>query len=1123
MEHSERFAGSRLPGGGLGKWAAIERLEDRLLLSTVTWIGGAGAWSNPLNWSGSALPGANDTAVVNNGATVTVDQTVDVLDLIVTNGSVSDGAGQTIRVARDLEVSGTGNLASAGTLVFDGGGHSVLTLSAPASFQDVELAKTDNRMNLTVNGTMAIGGDLLVTGISTVYGGVLDVAGDVTTNDGSVSGSAQVLLDGMHQIYGSGELPVLNVAAGTTTVAGSIGVVSALVGGTLDASAGGIRVMADLTVLSGGSYAGDLTFDGGGHSVATIDPAATLAVGDVTLAKTDNRMYLTLHGTLPVAGDLIVAEVAAMYGDTMVVAGDVVTTDATVHGTMAILLNGTHAISGGGALPSVEIDGGTTTVTGDVDVQNLTIKSGTFVAPAGRLGITSDFTRTGGTFDPNGGTVAFDGGDHSEVTIGGTALNHLALEKTDYRMELKVNDSFLDVNGSLTITEISRIRGTVKVAGDVTTSDTTVAGGLIIMDGYKVHQNLSATAPGAQVPGLEIAKTDSRYDVNVSGTVDVNGDLTVTQVGGMNGGTINVLGNVRTTDNEVGGTGTVRLNGQHNITTDDDGGELPNLLIAGGTTDALSSSYLGVQDMTVTGGSFLAPAPGALGIAGNFTVSGGTFTAGLGTVTLNGGKTHQDVNIGGTKLNNLTIAKTDSRYNVNVSGTVDVNGDLTVTQVGGMNGTIKVAGDVITADTAVGGTGIVIMDGGNIDGPQALIATVAGAQVPHLKIAQWSYGRVNVGTDHEVTVNGDLTIVGNYQMNGGTVRVLGDVHTTDGDVSGTATILLNGSHAIDGGGDLPGLKIAGGTTTVTGDLGVRSLDVVGGTFVAPSSTLGVAGDWTVNGGTFVHNNGVVVFNNPNNTDITVDIGATALNDVTFATGNSYADVFVTGTLAVGGDLLIQTGAGVYGGTVAVSGDVTTTNAGFHGTGLIQIVGDGAQTLGAAGGTGQLPNVEVAKSGGTLTIEDAIQVRGDWTWTSGSVDAGTSLVKFVVSGAGNSITVDAAGMSFHDVTIDQDSWTSLVVASNLDVAGDLVIDSSAQGKVKMAHGGGDINVAGDVDLLGGQLYVDVQGQSGDDDLIAYGGTLTGTFSLTVLVNQPAPPKVVDYGDGSDSVISLTDPV
>src|SRR5262245_41868038 len=53
----------------------LERLEDRSVPTTVTWLGGAGDnfWYNPGNWDTNQVPGAKDTVNLTEAATSGVD------------------------------------------------------------------------------------------------------------------------------------------------------------------------------------------------------------------------------------------------------------------------------------------------------------------------------------------------------------------------------------------------------------------------------------------------------------------------------------------------------------------------------------------------------------------------------------------------------------------------------------------------------------------------------------------------------------------------------------------------------------------------------------------------------------------------------------------------------------------------------------------------------------------------------------------------------------------------------------------------------------------------------------------------------------------------------------------
>ncbi len=50
----------------------VERLESRLLLSAISWIGGTGDWSVAGNWSGGVVPGYGDDVTLPAGADVTI-------------------------------------------------------------------------------------------------------------------------------------------------------------------------------------------------------------------------------------------------------------------------------------------------------------------------------------------------------------------------------------------------------------------------------------------------------------------------------------------------------------------------------------------------------------------------------------------------------------------------------------------------------------------------------------------------------------------------------------------------------------------------------------------------------------------------------------------------------------------------------------------------------------------------------------------------------------------------------------------------------------------------------------------------------------------------------------------
>ena len=112
----------------------IECLEDRTLLSTITWDTtdhpNGGAWDTPGNWQGGVVPGTSDNAVIDltGTGTVTTGTSDSVLSLTtnssttvsVSNGSLTLGAA-TSSIGGPITVSSNGTLVLSGTALIGTG------------------------------------------------------------------------------------------------------------------------------------------------------------------------------------------------------------------------------------------------------------------------------------------------------------------------------------------------------------------------------------------------------------------------------------------------------------------------------------------------------------------------------------------------------------------------------------------------------------------------------------------------------------------------------------------------------------------------------------------------------------------------------------------------------------------------------------------------------------------------------------------------------------------------------------------------------------------------------------------------------------------------------------------
>ena len=509
-----------------------------------------------------------------------------------------------------------------------------------------------------------------------------------------------------------------------------------------------IEITGDVTIASGNTIAvtGDWTQTSGTvHSAgSTVQFEGPTTVNAATAFDNVNvRMgsYDTLHAVdLDVDGNLYLISLRGIDG-TVTVGGDVTTRDTSVNG-------GTIVMDGTGSL-AAEFDG--------ADVPNLVINSNGVITidPAHVVAVTGDWTQVHGSVVTTGSTVQFEGPTTVDAA---SAFNDVIVRMGSYDT-LSVID--MDVNGDLTLKSLRDINGAdITVAGDVITSDTSVTGdSTIVMDGYDA--TLQATVNGADLPNLEIKKWSAEV-VTVLGDVQVNGDLSLTSMKDLNGpGRILVKGDLNLQDTQIGGSGTIVMNGTGSVRALVDYADLPTLVIDTNHTVTLDPDHI----ISVTGNWDL--------VSGNVVTTGSTVQF--------QGNTNVDSSIA---FENVIISM-GSADTLN-SNDLYVNGDLTINSLKAINGNIYVSGNVTTGDTSVGGSGTIVMTGTG-----TIAATVDGADLPSLEIN--SAGTVTIDAGHVLSVTGNWTeIAGTVMTTGSTVQFQGNT-TVDAASAFNNVILSMGS------------------------------------------------------------------------------------------------------------------------------------------------------------------------------------------------------------------------------------------------------------------------------------------------------------------------------------------
>jgi uncharacterized repeat protein (TIGR01451 family) len=241
-----------------------------------------------------------------------------------------------------------------------------------------------------------------------------------------------------------------------------------------------------------------------------------------------------------------------------------------------------------------------------------------------------------------------------------------------------------------------------------------------------------------------------------------------------------------------------------------------------------------------------------------------------------------------------------------------------------------------------------------------------------------------------------------------------------------------------------GLTVTGSTlvftgssgTTITGSHTLNNVEIRGGTItIAAGTTLTVAG--------------------------TTELFSGTLNQAG-----------ATGTLAAQRDINAQVGfTGGGSATLLINGSVAQTFTGFH-TSLV----------------GALPNLDINKASGTLTLAGTLRTGRNWTHRAGAVNPGSSTVVFA-----GVLTIDAGAMDFADVVVNAGTAT---LAANLNVTGDLSVPAGT-----LATGSNIVFVGGDVTVDGGwTVTTGTLEMSGTAAQTLGGAAAIGLYNLTI--NNPA---------------------
>jgi hypothetical protein len=484
------------------------RLEERTLLSTVSWINPSGGdWDTPSNWSTGALPGPSDDVVINQpGITVTHSTSaIDTVNSLTISSSQSslDISGGSLALSTTSSIAGTvsiegatlttaGNLAVAGPFTNNGSVEvqaGTLNLSVGAPSHPTDAAGTG-----TVTGTftgaagttmglryqdMAATGDISgdVVGVSGIVRCPIDVSGTAYIGAGFTNPHTNLA-----NIVGGGDF-----STGGTITTGNLTLSSNRLSGTDSFVVNGSLTTAQSTIANDGTAPltidvyGGIAWQGGNGALdgVTLKNHATCTLtGPFSQRILDGAVFDNLAG----ATVLDQSSNGSFFGN---------------QGANGEFINGgTYVKSGSGTMGI----GAPFLNTGAVDVQ------------AGDLELLVGGTNSGVVTIESGATL---GGSAYTQTAGATVLNGGTLNGGPFL----INAGSLSGSGT--------INAYVSNAGQVIPGGTRAAGLITINGSY------TQTTTGALDIDIGGTTAGSQYDqLAVSGTASLGGTLNIAVING---------------------------------------------------------------------------------------------------------------------------------------------------------------------------------------------------------------------------------------------------------------------------------------------------------------------------------------------------------------------------------------------------------------------------------------------------------------------------------------------------------------------------------------------------------------------------------------------------------------
>ena len=974
--------------------------------------------------------------------------------------------------------------------------------------------------------TLDINSNLTSSGSITIYGGVVNVSGSLTS-----SGTGDILIKSnnavMNSIYFSSGADILKTGGDRSTLTlQSDGQINFNTGSIIDASStildvvfwanyggsatvGGLSLTPDITTNGGHIWMGGSSTSGGSSTW-----------NGLTVGNGPSNGYTGFHSNaLNFRGDLD-TDGSSTDGDIYIWAGDGYSTAVNglgIYGTNPTLASGTGSITiiadeiinGSGALPlTISTTGDFTYKPHTTSFENSNTLGSLFSFssnPAniviGKSGNSTNVTLAANVI--TSGTQTY----YAPITLSG-GTRTLTASTVNFTSTLAGGSNALAITGNLDldgtatgITTLS-VSGTSNLGANVTTSGTQTYTGNATINGNRTltTTNSNVTFSGttnAASAGDTLTIAAGSGDVTFTGAVGGTtalGNTTIT-TGALSAANMTVQGTIDVTNTSASSiTGVIA-----------DGASAATLTKAGSGTLTLSgnNTYTGLT--TINAGTLKATVNNALGTNAAGTVIASGATLDLANVTYS-----------------TTEAITNSGALSTSTGTSSYAGTMTL----GADATIDVDGTQLTISTAIGdGSGGYAI---TKEGTGTLVLSATSTYTGDTTISAGTIkltGNLNSATD--LVIASGTTLDLQAALTAATLDLDGTISNT----AGTSSLVISGTSSLGGSVTTTSTQTYTGVTTLTGNttLATSSAQV---TF---SNTINSEGSETNNltiTASETEFNGIIggtrtlgVMDINGTLDLNAAITAATSIDVS-TTSNLGANVTTTGT---------QT----YNGATTLSGadrNLTASTVNFGDT----ITGTTSHDLTITGNLdldGALTSVVDLSVSGTSNLGANVTTTGTQTYTGAvTLSAATVTLTTTDSDVTFGSTIDSDAGQTRNLTIDTNGTTGTVqfggVVGNTDglgamsITGNLDLDANIVGAASLSVSGTS-NLGANVTTTGNQTYTGAVTLSANTTLtttsngaVYFGGTIDGGYDLDITAHGTGDTNFNDAVGDSTALGDIT---